>query len=237
MLHGKKVVGLVSTSQWFGSTKNRYDDFYKFTDTYCERLAAAGVTPLGVLPVGEFIRTDVLDLCDAFLLQGGASTRPYHIDVIDHAFRSGKKVLGICLGCQAIHCYFAVKAEAEKRGWTGKLSDLFCQMTRVEEHHFLSRVEGHRPLTYLPYGDKSEAKHPVHFTEDSQLAKIFGRTEVMGASYHICWIEDPAPGEIITGRSDDGITEAIEVGPKIIGTQFHPDVDDQLPEIFAWLAE
>lgn len=35
----------------------------------------------------------------------------------------------------------------------------------------------------------------------------------------------------------DGVTEVIEAGDKILGTQFHPDVDDMPPEVFEWLAK
>ncbi len=237
MYKNKKTVGIVPTLlQPYGSTENRYNDFYKFTDTYCVRALEAGLLPIGVLPVENRIRTDVLDLCDAFILQGGYTPQPYHIEVIDHAIKTDKKVLGVCLGCQCIQAYFATKSEAEKRGWTGSLADLYEQLHEAK-YPFLSHVEGHRPLTYLPRGDKSASKHPVYLTEGSLIAKIYGRTEVLGASYHVCWIEHPAPGITVTGKAADGITEAVEAGDKIIGTQFHPDVDDLLPEVFDWLAE
>ncbi len=237
MLQGKPVVGIVPASKYFGTTDSRYNDFYRFTDTYCERAMEAGLVPVGVLPVGEFIRTEVLELCDEFILQGGNALRPYHIDVIDHAVKTGKKLLGICCGCQSIQAYFLTKAEAEKRGWNGKLSELCERMLRKESFHYLSRAEGHYPLVNLPYGDKSACKHVVYLTEGSGIARIFGRTEIMGASFHHYCISDPAPGVVVTGRSADGIVEAIEAGDKIIGTQFHPDADDDLPEVFDWLAE
>ena len=237
MYQNKKTVGIVPTlTQPFGAGDNRYADFYKFSDTYCVRAVEAGLLPIGILPVENRIRTDVLDLCDAFILQGGYLPQPYHIEVIDHAIRNGKKVLGICLGCQSIQVYFSTKSEAEKRGWSGSLSELFIRLTE-EKYPFLGRVEGHNPLNYLPRGDKSASKHPVYLTEGSLIAKLYGRTEVLGASYHVFQIEHPAPGITVTGKAADGVTEAIEAGDKILGTQFHPDVDDMLPEVFEWLAK
>ena len=230
----KKIVGIVPTvPQPFGSVESRYGDFYRFNDTYCERALEAGLLPIGVLPVETRIRTDVLELCDVFILQGGSTCQPYHIEVIDYAVKTGKKLLGICLGCQCIQAYFAVKHEAQKCDWNGSLADLFLNIKK----DYIERVEGHMPLDILPRGDKSASKHPVYLSEGSQIAKIFGRTEVLGASYHVYCIADPAPGITVTGKSEDGVIEAIEVGEKIIGTQFHPDVDDQLPEIFEWLAK
>ena len=237
MYQNKKTVGIVPTlTTPFGSEESRYADFYRFNDTYCERALAAGLLPIGVLPVNNRIKTGILDLCDAFILQGGFKPQPYHVEVIDHSIKTGKKVLGICLGCQCIQAYFATKQEAEKRGWDGSLGDLYAQL-QSEGFVFLGHVEGHYPLKHLPRGNKDGCKHPVYFTEGSLLAKIYGRTEVNAASFHVCWIEHPAPGITVTGKAADGITEAVEAGDKIIGTQFHPDVDDMLPEVFDWLAE
>ena len=190
-----------------------------------------------MLPVGERIRTGAMELCDAFLLQGGSVVRPYHIDVIDYALKTGKKLLGVCLGCQCIQGYFAVKAEAEKRGWTGPLSELFAALRREGNFSFLADVEGHRPSETLPYGSKDAVKHPVHLTEGSEIAKIFGRTEILGATFHIYQIVHPAPGLAVTGRADDGVVEAVEYGDRVVGVQFHPDVDGELHEIFDWLAK
>lgn len=47
----------------------------------------------------------------------------------------------------------------------------------------------------------------------------------------------PAPGVIVSATAADGVTEAIEYGRTVIGTQFHPDVDSKLSCIFSWLAE
>ncbi|MBR4467037.1 MAG: gamma-glutamyl-gamma-aminobutyrate hydrolase family protein, partial [Clostridia bacterium] len=237
MLHGKKVVGIVPTAPVFGKTEKRYDDAYKFCDTYCVRAYEAGMIPLGVLPVDERIRTDILDICDAFLIQGGATVRPYHVDVIAHAEKTGKKVLGICLGHQAIQGYFATKHEAEKRGWTGSLGDLYAKLLKEDDFTFLGKVEGHRLTDGLIRGRIDEAKHRVTFSEDSRVARIFGTTQVMGVSLHIYDVKEPAPGLVVTGWSDDGTVEAVEAGDRIIGTQFHPDADDKLPRIFDWLAD
>lgn len=68
----KKIVGIVPQAEPF-DTDNVYDDKYHFVNTYCVRAAEAGLEPIGVLPVDKKIRSSVLDLCDCFLIQGGAS--------------------------------------------------------------------------------------------------------------------------------------------------------------------
>ncbi|MBQ3866401.1 MAG: gamma-glutamyl-gamma-aminobutyrate hydrolase family protein [Clostridia bacterium] len=237
MLNGKKVVGIVPTSPRFGTQENRYDEAYKFSDTYAQRILEAGAVPVGVLPVGNRLRTDVLDLCDAILSQGGSKVNPYHIDAVDHAVRTGKKMLGICLGCQSIQAYFYTRSIARAEGWQGALSDLFAQLTERDAFRFLSRVEGHGTGNGLPRENLDAIKHKVILDEGSRAAAIFGAREVMGASIHHYAVADPAPGVRVTGRAEDGVVEVIECDPAIIGVQFHPDVDTALPGIFRWLAE
>lgn len=234
----KKIVGIVPTLPVFEETENRYEDVYRFNDTYPMRAMEAGMLPIGVLPVYGRIRTDILDMCDAFILQGGTMVRPYHIEVIDHALKNGKKLLGICLGCQSIQCYFATKAEAEKRHYEGSLADLYAVMKFKEGYSFLGKSNTiiHRPYEILPRNNTDVSKHPVQIVPESLAAEVFGASEIMGASYHILRIETPAPGLVVSGTHADGTVEIIEYGDTILGTQFHPDADEQLPMPFAWLA-
>ena len=232
-----KVVGIVPHAKDYGKSESRYDDKYYFTDTYCERAFEAGLTPVGVLPVGLRIRTDVLDLCDCFILQGGSNLSCYHLQVIDHALRTGKKVLGICLGCQGIQCYFAVRAEMEARGLKGDPGEVYEQIKKEMQSPFLVRVPGHRPTEVLPRDSADSLKHPVHLAEDSHIARILGTTEIRGCTFHFYAIGDPAPGLTVTGWAPDGVIEAIEYGDKVVGTQFHPDVDSELHLLFDWLRE
>ena len=237
MLNGQKVIGIVPFAPLFGKQESRYDDKYFFTDTYGVRVQEAGMIPLGVLPVMERIRSNVLELCDAFVMQGGQAISPFHMEVIDHAIRTGKKLLGICLGCQALQCYFQTRKEAEERGFTGSIGDLYAQLKHEEKYIFLKELDGHYPSPVLPREGAERTKHPVILEEDSNLAKILGKTRIMGASFHHFCIGYPAPGLTVTGRAEDGTIEVVESGEKIIGTQFHPDVDDELHEIFDWLGK
>ena len=238
MLNGKKVIGIIPNAPLYGETENRYDDHYVFCDTYVVRVREAGMIPVGILPVEGRIRTEALDLCDAILLQGGKYVLSYHVDAVDHAVKTGKKALGICLGCQALQCYFSVLEEAKKRNWQGTPGDLYEQLGE-EKNQFLARVAGHRPQNYLPRpeAEVEAIKHRVTLTPGSLAARVFGTTELMGASIHIYCIGTPAPGLFVSGRADDGVVEVVEAGEKILGTQFHPDVDDTLHQVFDWLRE
>lgn len=234
MIDGKTVVGIVPWCNLWQS-ENQYEDTYILVETYGRRVLDSGMIPLAVLPVDGMIRTPVLELCDAFVITGGSGTGPYHMQVIDYALKTGKKVLGICLGCQALQKYFVTKNEMEEKAINEEIGAYFKKkMERKETKACLQALEGHRyPL--LPRGDKSGVKHPVILEPDSHVAQILGTTRIMGATFHSFCIADPAPQLKVTARAEDGVIEGVEYGDNVIGVQFHPDVDNELQALFDFL--
>lgn len=229
-----KIVGIVPFASGF-DTENVYEDKYFFTNTYGVRAVEAGLSPIGVLPVDREIKGSVLSLCDCFLLIGGRGIGRFHMEVIDHAVKNGKKVLGICLGCQAIESYFKTVDVARETGWEGSIADLYMKLREEEEHPFLKRVEGHRPGE-LYRGRADELKHKVNLVEGTNVRNIIGSDSLLGASLHIYAVGECPSGLTVAGYSEDGVIEAVEHGDTVIGTQFHPDADDKLPQFFTWLA-
>lgn len=230
-----KIVGIVPFAAGF-NTEKTYEDKYYFTNTYGQRAVEAGLSPIGVLPVDRQITGPVLSMCDCFIIIGGRSINPFQIDVVDHAVKTGKKLLGVCLGCQTIGSYFAAREKAEETGWEGKISDLFMEMKKDSEHPFLKEVEGHR-TGELIRGKEDVLKHNVTFVEGTNVRRIAGCSSLMGVSLHTYALERCPKDLIVSGYSDDGIIEAVEYGDNIIGTQFHPDAEDKLPQFFRFLAE
>lgn len=60
---------------------------------------------IGILIYNDYINYDVLDVCDAFIFQGGNDIEPYYYEILKYAINSHKPVLGICLGHQIIGSY------------------------------------------------------------------------------------------------------------------------------------
>ena len=228
-----KKVGIVPTADLF-YTDNVYDDKYHFPNTYVKRAVEAGMLPIGILSVDGRVIKESLEECDCFILVGGKRIWPYQIQVIDHAVKTGKKVLGICLGCQSIYTYFRVVEEMKKQGATGDPGE-FWEKQKQAGVSYLTQVEGHR-WNVLPRGREDDTKHKVFVKEGTLLHELVGKTEIMGASLHTFACMDPAPGVVVSATAADGVVEAIEYGRNILGTQFHPDVDNKLSSIFDYLA-
>ena len=59
------------------------------------------------------------------------------------------------------------------------------------------------------------------------------------ASFH--YLNTPPAQELVTinawSAKGDGVVEGTEYGDKVLGVQFHPEVDDLLPELFKFLTE
>ena len=119
-----RIIGIVPGAKLFGS-EDLYADQYLFVNGYPKRILANGGTPVGILSSDGYAAQDSLALCDAFVFCGGARFYPYHFQVMEYAAKSGKPVLGICLGMQMMNTYFLVAEEAERRGWDGPLLALF----------------------------------------------------------------------------------------------------------------
>ena len=224
-----RIIGVVPGAKLFGS-EDLYADQYLFVNGYPKRISVCGGTPIGILSSDGYVIERALELCDAFVFCGGARFYPYHFEVMDYAARSGKPVLGICLGMQMMNTYFLVAEEARRRGWDAPLLDLFEQMKK-ERYMFTEPVESHWN-GHITRGHADSFKHPVHLTAESHFARLTGSDTILGASMHNYRITHPARSLTVAGRTDDGTIEALEYGEQMLGVQFHPEADDQNDDLF-----
>jgi len=71
------------------------------------------------------------------------------------------------------------------------------------------------------------------------LHRVLGRDTMRIASFHD--LDLPSAQKLVTingwSANGDGVVEGAEYGDKILGVQGHPEVDDLLPELFAFLAQ
>lgn len=228
-----KRVGIVPSTNLLES-ENPYHDRSNFIELYTRRIMENEGLPLGILNVDGFLSEELLELCDSFLICGGRRIFPYHFQVIDYALRSGKKLLGICLGMQAIHSYFIAKKEREKR--PGKsILEVYSEMKK-EKYFFVEPVKEHCKLS-PNRGEEELVKHKISILENSVIRKYFPNNEIEGASMHNYRITEPSEELKVVGQSEDGTIEAIEYGEKMLGIQFHPEIDRSFPGVFRFLTE
>ncbi|OWA19283.1 gamma-glutamyl-gamma-aminobutyrate hydrolase [Streptomyces sp. CS227] len=186
-----------------------------------------GVTANGgravVLPPDN-LEADVLDRVDGLLLPGGVDIDPVHLGQPRHpetdraqplrdagellllrgALERDLPVLGVCRGLQLL---------ALEYGGT-----LHQHLPDVLGHH------GHCPAEGV-FGE-----HAARFTPGSVVAEVYGPRARVN-SHHHQGIDDPGTLRV-TGRSDDGLAEAVEDPARrfVVGVQWHPEVsgDDAL---------
>lgn len=235
-----KLIGIAPASLIGDPEKSCMEDYYKLGNNYCKRVVEAGGIPIGLAPADNLLTEEALELCDGFLVQGGAEFYPYHFQIIHHAITRGKKYLGICLGQQLIYVYFELKRRVEARGYEGDLVKAICDYLAEQPSDFTvqKKAPNHRSK-YTPRGREDTAKHDVVIVPGTLLHRVVGRASMRICSFHD--LNTPADQNLVAinawSASGDGVVEGTEYGDNILGVQGHPEADSLLPELFTFLAK
>ena len=235
----KRIIGVVPASSLGDMKKSTMGDHYRVGNNYTKRVTEAGCVPIGMTPVDYWLSEEALDLCDGFIVQGGDEFYPYHYQVIHHAITHGKRYLGICLGEQLIYVYLELRRRVEERGYEGDLVKAICAY--IDEQGPGFSVQERIPDHYSPpmtRGGEDAAKHDVKIVPGTLLHRVLGKATVRAASFH--YLHTPPTQTLVTvnawSEKGDGVVEGTEYGENILGVQFHPEVDELLPEIFTFLS-
>ena len=73
-----KIIGVVPSASLGDMTKSNMNDFYLIGNNYTKRITETGCVPIAMAPVDCWLKEEALDLCDGFIVQGGAEFYPYH---------------------------------------------------------------------------------------------------------------------------------------------------------------
>lgn len=230
------VIGILPTFNLTNTANDPYLDIASFVSMYWDCIKKSGGIPIGLLD------TDIskyLDLCDGFLWPGGNKLHPSFLEVVNHAMKTKKPLLGICLGAQGIATFLNI------------LEDIKTEPTKTLEEIYNDNKKDNPYLTPVPdeefhnhYVTKDEesinaAKHEITLKKESLLYSIFKAEKIMMPSMHKMMINRTSKDTLINAKTRDGVIEGIEYtkdNNKILGVQFHPELLGDL-NLFTWLIE
>jgi putative glutamine amidotransferase len=203
---------------------------FGINQSYVTALVRAGCAPV-LIPLleEENVLRDIFERLDGIVFPGGADVAPGEygeealpdINVVESArdrtelrlarwaYEAGLPTLGICRGQQLLNVALG-----------GSLyQDLLTQGATGLDH---SDGDGRA---------RSALVHRVALEPGSKLAQLIDETAVEVNSLHHQAIKSVAPGLLVTGRSEDGVIEAVEAdGSKfLIAVQWHPEELTALP--------
>ncbi len=201
------------------------------SETYQQVLMGVGAIPLALpLTTSRRVIAECVSHCDGVLLTGGDDVEPKfytkklsaklrktvgvtHGDrdrreliLIEEVFHQRKPLLAICRGQQILNVALG-----------GSLVvDIPSQIRGALRHRRMDK--------------KCEVVHEVALTSDSLLAKLTGKRRLGVNSTHHQSVGRVAKDLRVTGRSDDGVVEALELKPGakrklpfLVSVQFHPE--------------
>jgi putative glutamine amidotransferase len=192
---------------------------------YVKGVAGAGGAPVVLPPVGEESAAEALiHSLDGLLLSGGSDLDPsyygekpvselgvtlperdaFEMALVGLALRRGMPVFGICRGMQVLNVALG--------------GTLYQDLPSQWEQD---------PLKHRQDTPKWQPTHEVRVSEGSYIAEVMGRESVKVNSYHHQGIRDLAEGLVVTGRSLDGVIEAVEAEDLserwLLGVQWHAE--------------
>jgi putative glutamine amidotransferase len=203
---------------------------YGINQSYVRALVAAGCAPvlIPLLDDDQRLRA-IYDRLDGIVLPGGADIAPEEygeepigdLNVVEAArdrteltlarwaFADDLPTLGICRGQQVLNVALG-----------GSLwQDLRHQGVTAVEH---SDADGRA---------RSALTHRVRLDPDSRLAQLIDETDIQVNSLHHQAVKTIAPQLRVTGKSEDGVIEALESDQRrfLIAVQWHPEEIGDLP--------
>lgn len=198
--------------------------------SYAHAIAAAGGTPVQI--PREVEPSALLARLDGLVLSGGEDVDPrlygdrpgthttqidperdaLELELVEVALESDLPLLAICRGCQLLNV---------ARGGT------------LVAHLPLDEGEAHGQLAYPLHA----RVHGLEIVADGLLDGLLD-VGVRVNSFHHQAVAEPGDGVVAAAYAPDGVLEAIAVGRRALGVQWHPEYLREQPDpIFAWLVD
>ena len=115
----KVIIGIVPACK--RNDENPYEYRYSFINNYSKKILKNNALPIGILLNDCKMDEDILNICDGFLFPGGNRLEKFHLEILIHAIKYNKPVLGICLGMQVMVYYDILKKYIDELNMNPKL--------------------------------------------------------------------------------------------------------------------
>lgn len=232
----KPLILLTSSSKQRTQGLMRLDDVAGHN--YADAVLELGGVPAAVTNNDPKYAADFIAHADGIIFSGGEDVDPEFFDAEPHpdlgfvsrlrdafelalyhaAKQKGIPILGVCRGIQLINI-----AEG------GNL------------HQHVPALPG--AISHAQHNIKGDNYHKVTLEPSSRLAKALDANSLRTNSFHHQAVAEVAPGFVATGRTADGVIEAIESSSEhfIMGVQWHPEMnfreDSQQLHVFKLLLD
>ncbi len=228
----KVLVGIVPNSTYLISD-DPYQDKYSFVNGYSKKIIEAGAVPIGLLLSDDNLCKETLDLCDAFLIQGGNKVSKYMYEIIYYALMNNKPLLGICLGAQAIDIFSVIldRIDLKKPIEITNIIEVYQQLKEENEGSLLRKIASpniHGDVV-INRSNIDSARHDIEIVESSILYSVYKTSRLSVVSLHGFDFKHVGKNFIVSARTDDGVCEAIEYKDHnyfILGVHFHPELEE-----------
>lgn len=200
------------------------DGKHYLNGAYVHAIEEAGGALVIVLPSATRLASVLIKQADALFLTGGDDVHPsrwgqkiaphyrgtidatrdaLEFTLIKAALRRNIPILGICRGLQILNVYFG--------------GTLYQDIA--------AEFPGALPHTLRKGAPRHTLVHDVVFAKSSRIAAIIGTIRIPTNSIHHQGIEHLAPRLLASGKTGDGLIEAIEdpSHPFLVGVQWHPE--------------
>ena len=232
-------IGILPSCQIF-EKDNPYNDIYKFYNIFSKKIFEFGAIPIGILLNDGKIDINSLEMCDAFLIEGGNKIEPYFFETINYAIKNNKPLLGICLGMQSIGVYSYLEMLLRQENKELTVKNFYNMFKKIKEDnvYFLKTIDNH-------YNEKPtrsnylKNQHKVEILKDTKLYSIYKENKIDVVSMHK-YIVNKYGDTILINCIFDDVIEGLEYKDDnlfILGIQWHPELEDKHNILFKRLIE
>ena len=139
----KVIIGIVPACK--RNDENPYEYRYSFINNYSKKILKNNALPIGILLNDCKMDEDILNICDGFLFPGGNRFEKFHLEILIHAIKYNKPVLGICLGMQVMVYYDILKKYIDEFNLSLNIDNLWNAYLKIKDDKIFKLADIKKP--------------------------------------------------------------------------------------------